>query len=281
MKLKELYHLMIDAGRSADPSGDPFIEYPDSQILCGDPEKDVKNVLVGIDIGVEEVVMADRLREKGAQIDLIISHHPQGRAISDYPKMAEVQLKQLVSSGITEEIAKKHVDAEFSKLREKISFANINKVVQAAELFNIPMISMHTPADNLAFEFLNRTFSKCTDLAGVTASLNNISGFSPQIFKGSPSSKLGKFWVDCTGAQPLPAPLLSPMLKLGYKTIIATHIFPDTKKALPKHPLNYVLLGHMPADSLGMSLLLARISHRETLNIIPCGGFEPSIFPCI
>ena len=39
--------------------------YADTRILVGTGNEEVKNVMVGIDIGVGEVLLADRLREKG------------------------------------------------------------------------------------------------------------------------------------------------------------------------------------------------------------------------
>ena len=39
--------------------------YADSRLLYGDPSTEVEGVLWGIDIGTGEVMLADRLREKG------------------------------------------------------------------------------------------------------------------------------------------------------------------------------------------------------------------------
>ena len=39
--------------------------YADTRILYGDPDTEVSSILVGIDLEVGEVLLADRLREKG------------------------------------------------------------------------------------------------------------------------------------------------------------------------------------------------------------------------
>ncbi len=113
MTLKELYDFSIKAGIKADPRGEKGVEkylaakkkeydalpkeeqaefdtedltnpYSDSRIVIGDPSIQVKKVLAGIDIEAAEVLLADRLNEKGAGIDLLISHHPTGGSLAAY-----------------------------------------------------------------------------------------------------------------------------------------------------------------------------------------------------
>src|SRR5665213_3537874 len=100
MTLKELYDFSIKAGIEADPRGEEGIKrylaakkteydalpkeeqaefdtedltnpYSDSRIIVGDPTLQVKKVLAGIDIEGAEVLLADRLNQKGAGIDLL------------------------------------------------------------------------------------------------------------------------------------------------------------------------------------------------------------------
>src|SRR3990167_9071873 len=52
--------------------------YADTRILYGDPNKEIRTVMVGIDMESPEILTADRLIEKGAPIDLVIAHHPEG-----------------------------------------------------------------------------------------------------------------------------------------------------------------------------------------------------------
>ena len=47
--------------------------------------------MAGIDIGGEELLMAYLLNEKGAGIDLALSHHPSGRALSNLSEVMHVQ----------------------------------------------------------------------------------------------------------------------------------------------------------------------------------------------
>lgn len=111
MELDEIYKIFVQKGIEADPRGKKEIEkglkklkekydkldkkekadfeaekltdpFADTRILCGDPKKDVKSLLVGIDMEVPEVLLADRLNEKGERIDLVLAHHPEGKALT-------------------------------------------------------------------------------------------------------------------------------------------------------------------------------------------------------
>ena len=94
MRLSEIYEIAITAGIAADPRGQAGVDrvleqarkdydalpedkrwefdiealtnpYADTRILVGDPEAEVKSMLVGIDLEVGEVLLADTLRARG------------------------------------------------------------------------------------------------------------------------------------------------------------------------------------------------------------------------
>ena len=95
MRLSEIYHIAITAGIAADPRGQAGVDrlleqarkdyealpedkrwefdtealtnpFADTRILLGDPEAEVKSILVGIDLEVGEVLLADTAREPGS-----------------------------------------------------------------------------------------------------------------------------------------------------------------------------------------------------------------------
>ena len=79
--------------------------YADTRILYGEPGTEVERVLVGIDIEVGEVLLADRLRERGSRIDLIIAHHPEGRAMAGLYEVMGMQSEILTKYGIPINVA--------------------------------------------------------------------------------------------------------------------------------------------------------------------------------
>ncbi len=108
MTIQEIYELAIKKGIESDFRGKKEIEesqkrvkegyekmkkrekedydkerltnpFSDTRILYGDPKKEVKKILVGIDIDGEEMLLAKEMGD----IDLVISHHPRGVAVAD------------------------------------------------------------------------------------------------------------------------------------------------------------------------------------------------------
>ena len=106
MKLREIYETAVRMGIEADPRGKAGVEssspargsatstprppqelfdaeeltnpYNDTRIYVGDPDTEVTTLIGGIDMNTGEVLLADRLREKGMPIDAIYTHHPEG-----------------------------------------------------------------------------------------------------------------------------------------------------------------------------------------------------------
>ena len=118
MNGKDIYELSIKMGIGVDPRGKKGIQkhldrekklyeklskeektefdkerltnpYADTRFLTGSLHKQVRRVLVGIDIGSSEVLLAERLKDKGKGIDLIVSHHPEGKALAALDRVTE------------------------------------------------------------------------------------------------------------------------------------------------------------------------------------------------
>ena len=108
MTLQELFYCAIQHGIDVNPRGRAAVEqklhgkwvsfgeqaffdpeqlanpYADSRVLHGNPAQQVRNILVGIDIESPELLHAGRLNENGAGIDLVLAHHPEGRAYANF-----------------------------------------------------------------------------------------------------------------------------------------------------------------------------------------------------
>ncbi|MFH1049182.1 MAG: NGG1p interacting factor NIF3, partial [Patescibacteria group bacterium] len=64
--------------------------YSDSRILLADSDKNIKKILAGIDIDTGEVLLADKLG-----VDLIIGHHPLGKALAKLDDVMHLQAEVL------------------------------------------------------------------------------------------------------------------------------------------------------------------------------------------
>jgi hypothetical protein len=65
--------------------------FADTRILNGDAAAEVNSLIAGIDMEAQELLLADRLREKGRSIDLVLAHHPEGKALASLADVMGVQ----------------------------------------------------------------------------------------------------------------------------------------------------------------------------------------------
>ena len=182
MTIQEIYQLAIEMGVEADPRGKEGVKralkkrkkeyeelpenkkrdfdleslhnpYSDTRILFGDPKKKVKKILVGIDIGSAEVILADRFNQKDEGIDLILGHHPHGAALAGLYEVVELQVDMLAKYGVPVNVAEGLLKERIAEVKRKIYPINHFRSVDTARLLNIPLICIHTPSDNLVFQF--------------------------------------------------------------------------------------------------------------------------------
>ena len=78
-KLDEDEKEFFDAEKLVNP-------YSDTRICVGDPEAEIRGLLVGIDMEVGEVLLADRLREKGAADRPGLRPPPRGPRLREPPR---------------------------------------------------------------------------------------------------------------------------------------------------------------------------------------------------
>lgn len=311
MTLQEIYELGIKLGMKADPRGltgvekamartkkeftelseknkeefDPEVfnnPYADSRILFGDPTTTVKRIMAGIDIGTGEMVLADRLSEKGEKIDLVLSHHPEGGALAGLADVMHIQIDLHEQAGVPVNVAESLLDKRISEVRRRFWPLNHFQAVDAAKLLNIPLMSMHTATDNLVYSFLKKLIdAKNPETVGdVLRLLKEIpeykeavrQGVGPMLFTGSEKRRAGKVVpIEITGGTEGSKELYEKMSQAGVGTIVAMHASEEHRTEAEKHHLNLVIAGHISSDSLGMNLLLDEIEKRG-VSILPCSG---------
>lgn len=312
MKLRDIYRSIIAEGIRHDPRGERKVKdylksvkkeydglspkgkkafdrekltnpFSDSRILYGNPNKEIKNVLAGIDIETAEVLLAEALKKKGKRIDLILSHHPEGFALSALHGVMDVQIDILKDAGVSVKKARELLDEKMGEVARKLHPANAMRPVDAARLLGIPLMCAHTVADNCVSEYLNRLFKKTKprtvkDIIEILNkepeyqyALSTASG--PRLILGKPTNRCGKIIVEMTGGTGGSKKIYPELIKAGVKTIVAMHMNEENFKKARKYSLNILIAGHISSDSLGMNLLLNAIGKRNKLNIIPCSGF--------
>lgn len=259
--------------------------YSDSRILFGDPQKQVKKVMAGIDADGEEVLLMDRLNApstgSGLGIDLLISHHPSGHALASLDEVMDVQVDMFAQAGVAENVAYALLEERKGHVKRSISPRNHNKTVDAARLLNVSLLALHTIWDNLGNKFMQEYLGKQKfDTAGevldvvleIPEFVESTKGKAgPFLATGSPKARAGKVKVMFTGGTNPSKELYMELSKAGVGTIVEMHVPEEAVTELKKLHINIVDCGHMAADSIGANIFLDELEGRG-VAVIPCSG---------
>jgi len=306
MTIKQIYNLAIKMGMEADLRGEAKVRkylarqkekyqklplegkkefdrerlinpYSDTRILV-ETEKPIKKVLIGIDIGVGELLLAKEL----GKIDLVISHHPHGHALASLDDVMHLQAEVLTQYGVPINIAEGLLKPRISEVSRSISPANHNRVVDAAKLLGFGFICVHTPTDNLVADFLDKKLKKAQPeyISDVLKSLKEIpeykeaikTGVGPRLFAGDEENRSGQIAItEITGGTEGSPGIYEKMAQAGIGTIIGMHMSEEHKKEAEAAHINVIVAGHMSSDSIGLNLFLNQLA-KKGVKIIPCSG---------
>lgn len=310
MKIREIYNLAVSMGIGADPRGTEKVKemlekekkkfedmkeeerkdfdtegltnpYGDTRILAGDPDRDVKRVLVGIDMEVGEVLLADRLTEKGTPIDMVISHHPEGKALVALHKVMHLQEDILALAGVPINVAEGIMSARIGEVKRGLMPLNHNRAVDAAKILGYAFMSVHTPADNMVASALQKKIDSrkpetVNDVIKLLKEEPEYAGAArlgagPAIIVGSKDRRAGKIMVDMTGGTSGSEDAYGKLSQAGVGTLIVMHMSEKHRKEAEKNHINVIIAGHMASDSMGMNLLLDSLES-SGVEVVSCAG---------
>jgi len=282
-KLNEHYQKLSPEKKEKFDKDRLFNPYSDSRILAGNPDKEVKRVMSGIDIDTSELLMARYLGDQyDKKIDLVISHHPSGVALADLSNVMHLQADVLARYGVPINIAEGVMKPRISEVARGVMAINHNKAVDAAKLLGLAFMCSHTPCDNLAASFLDKKIKKDKPqaLAEILKSLKEILEYKeaekqkagPKIFVGSPANKVGRIVLsEITGGTSGSKEIYQSMANAGVGTVVGVHIKEEHRAEAEKAHVNVIIAGHISSDSLGMNLFLDELE-KKGIEIIPCSG---------
>lgn len=307
MRIKDIFNLAIRMGIRADFRGQDGVEkllkrrkaqyeklsekekgafdlealenpYLDSRILNIAQDRQIKRVLVGIDVEPAEILMA---KEIGG-IDLIIGHHPVGRGLAHLADVMDLQCDVLNFYGVPINVAESLMKERIDEVARGMNRLNHQRTVDASKILKFNLINTHTPADNLAAQFLKELIEKekperVEDLMnlfeGVPEYREAIKiGAGPKIFVGAPERRCGKICLSeiTGGTEPTPK-IYEKMAQAGIGTVVGMHMGEESKKEAEAANINVVIAGHISSDSLGMNLFLDELEKRG-IEIVSCSG---------
>ena len=313
MKIYDAYRLAIETGMSKDPRPEAEVKkvlsdaneayekleddrkdlfdterlwnpYTDSRFSALAEESkdiDVTKVMWGIDIGTGEVLLADRLREKGRDISALVAHHPIGTARSRFPEVMSIQADMFHNAGMPINVAEGILKPRVDEVLRNVLGSNYNQAVDAAKLLGIPLFNVHSPADNMVQDYLEVLFSEKVPyrMSDIIDTLLTEPEFrsaarcndGPRIMVGSKDDRCGSVVFKMTGGTSGPKEMYQKLADAGVGTVVGMH-FPESHyEEARKANVNLVISGHMASDSLGINLI-SDVWEREGIEVIPCSG---------
>lgn len=253
--------------------------YSDSRILNIAEDKEIKKILIGVDVDPSEILLAKELEG----IDLIISHHPLGRALANLADVMELQCDILNQYGVPINIAEALMKKRISEVARGVNAANHQRTVDAARILGFNLMCLHTPCDNLSARFLKNEIEKLDEDSRIEDLMNVLKkipeydkaielGIGPKIFVGNKENRCGKIAVtEITGGTEGSPELYEKMAIAGIGTIIGMHMSEEHKKKAESAHINVVIPGHISSDSLGINLFLDELE-KQGIEIIVCSG---------
>jgi putative NIF3 family GTP cyclohydrolase 1 type 2 len=255
--------------------------YSDTRILYGDPNKQVRKILVGIDADATEVLLADRLNEKGEKIDAVIGHHPAGMSLAALHDVMDIQIDSYAKVGVPVNIMDALMKERMDDVKRKIHPNNHNQIVDTARLLGIPLMTLHTVWDNLGDKFMEsylakKSFETVGDILEYLMELPEYQEATkgknqPEIVSGGPKSRAGKIAVFFTGGTNPSKEAYMELAKAGVGTIVDMHIPEEGLKELKGLHVNVINAGHMASDSIGANIFLDALEKRG-VSVISCSG---------
>ncbi len=307
MTIKEIYNLAVQMGINSDFRGREGVQrfldikrkqyekmdekeknefnrdalenpYLDSGIHYVAEDKDIKKILIGVDIEPVEILMAKEL----GGIDLIIGHHPIGKGLAYLADVMNLQCDVLNYYGVPINIAEGLMKERIGEVARGVNASNHKRIIDTAELLKQNLINIHTPCDNLAAKFLKDLIDqkKPETVGELIEVLKEVPeyreaikiGAGPKIFVGASENRCGKIALsEITGGTSGSPKIYEKMANAGIGTIVGMHLSEENKKQAEESHLNIVIAGHMSSDSLGMNLFLDELQKRG-IEIIPCSG---------
>ncbi len=252
--------------------------YLDSGVYNVAEDKEVKKVLVGIDVGPEEILIAKEL----GGIDLVMAHHPVGKGLAQLADVMNLQADVCNYYGVPINIAEGLMKERISEVARGVNSSNHQRTVDAAKLMKVNLMNVHTPGDNLAAKFLkdiveSKKIDKVGELVDILKEIPEYKeamkiGVGPKIFVGSPENRCGKIALtEITGGTEGSPKLYEKMAQAGVGTVVGMHISEEHKKEAESAHVNIVIAGHISSDSLGMNIFLDELE-KQGIEIVPCSG---------
>src|SRR5438093_2501952 len=119
----------------------------------------IRKVLVAIDVGVGELMLA-----KNLGCDGVIAHHPAGgTARLEGFKVFRRHIDQMKQVGVPADIAQEAIRAKYNQLEIQHHPDNYDQTPSAAKRLRMPLLSIHSPCDEIGRRIILKQIKTLTE----------------------------------------------------------------------------------------------------------------------
>jgi putative NIF3 family GTP cyclohydrolase 1 type 2 len=196
----------------------------------------------------------------------------------------KLQAKLLALYGVAISVAEQLMERRIGEIERRLLPINATREVDAARLLGLPLMCIHTAADNCVTSHLAKLFEreKPARLKDILKLLRAIPEYEkamvlqmpPKIVAGTDNGSCGRIFVDMTGGTEGAKDIYDKLAGGGVSTLVGMHMSEEHLANAKKANLNVVIAGHIASDVLGLNLLFDELEKEDRFEFVGLSGFE-------
>jgi putative NIF3 family GTP cyclohydrolase 1 type 2 len=228
----------------------------------------IKRVLVAIDVGTSELLLS---RELGC--DAVIAHHPAGgTAQLEGYKVFHRHVDQLIEAGVPRKAAETAVASKLYQLEVQHHSRNYDQTTSAARRLRIPLMSIHSPCDEIGRKIMIQAVKGLDTSAKVSDMLSRLNRLPEyrnaetriEVRMGSTKNRLGKVAISHAAYTNGGYGVAKAYFEHGVDTVSYIHISDvDLARLVDEKKGNLVVTGHIASDWLGLNRLIVELEKND------------------
>jgi putative NIF3 family GTP cyclohydrolase 1 type 2 len=241
----------------------------------------LRRVLVAIDVGVSELLLAQNL-----DCDGVIAHHPAGgKAQLEGYKVFLRHIDQMSAAGVPLEVAREAVKNKYRALDIQHHPENYDQVPNAAKKLGLPLVTIHSPCDEIGRRMIVQAIKGLEADATVNQLVSRIGAFPEfrraetriEVRLGSPNRKAGKVVISHACYTNGGYDVAKAYFQNAVDTLSYIHISePDLTKLASENFANLIVLGHIASDWLGINRLLRELEKNDVEPVATTDLYKPA-----
>jgi len=218
----------------------------------------LRRVLVAIDVGVGELLLAQNLNCDG-----VIAHHPAGgKAQLEGYKVFLRHIDQMRAAGVPLEVAR-----------------------EAVKKLGLPLVTIHSPCDEIGRRLIVQAIKGLNADATVGQLVSKIGAFPEfrsaetriEVRLGSPNRKAGKVVISHACYTNGGYDVAKAYFQHGVDTLSYIHVSePDLTRLASENFANLIVLGHIASDWLGINRLLGELKKKDVEPVASTDLYKPA-----